>query len=257
MREAESSRENRAIALGKLATGRTSGYRSSMKKALVLLTLALVQSVSAAPPKDPLMQVKDVEGLPRVLLIGDSISMGYTLQVRELLKGKANVHRPPTNCGPTIKGLAELDQWLKIGGEDQRWNVIHFNWGLHDLKYIGTNGDRIVPVKSKDSRQQVPPAAYEKNLRELVKRLKKTGARLIWRNTTPVPTGARGRVPGDSAKYNEIAAKIMKDEGVEIHDLYSFALKHTAKIQRKADVHYTAEGSMALAREVVKALNLE
>ena len=241
---------------GKLATGSASGYRSPMKKAFFLL-LALVQAVSAAPPKSPLMQVEDVEGLPRVLLIGDSISMGYTLQVRELLKGKANVHRPPTNCGPTIKGLAELEQWLKIGGDEKKWDVIHFNWGLHDLKYIGTNGDGIVPAKSEGSRQQVPPAAYQKNLRDLVTRLKKTGARLVWRNTTPVPAGARGRVPGDSAKYNEIAAKIMKDEGVEIHDLYSFALKHTAKIQRKADVHYTAEGSMALAREVVKALDLK
>ncbi len=227
-----------------------------MKKAFFLL-LALVQAVSAAPPQSPLMQVEDVEGLPRVLLIGDSISMGYTLQVRELLKGKANVHRPPTNCGPTIKGLAELEQWLKIGGDEKKWDVIHFNWGLHDLKYIGANGDGIVPAKSKGSRQQVPPAAYQQNLRDLVTRLKKTGARLVWRNTTPVPEGARGRVPGDSAKYNEIAAKIMKDEGVEIHDLYSFALKHTAKIQRKADVHYTAEGSMALAREVVKALDLK
>ena len=241
---------------GKLATGSASGYRSPMKKAFFLL-LALVQAVSAAPPQSPLMQVEDVEGLPRVLLIGDSISMGYTLQVRELLKGKANVHRPPTNCGPTIKGLAELEQWLKIGGDEKKWDVIHFNWGLHDLKYIGTNGDGIVPAKSEGSRQQVPPAAYQKNLRDLVTRLKKTGARLVWRNTTPVPAGARGRVPGDSAKYNEIAAKIMKDEGVEIHDLYSFALKHTAKIQRKADVHYTAEGSMALAREVVKALDLK
>lgn len=222
---------------------------------LFLLTLAGL--VSAAPPKGPLMQVEDVEGLPRVLLIGDSISMGYTLQVRDLLKGKANVHRPPTNCGPTIKGLAELDQWLKVGGEGKKWDVIHFNWGLHDLKYMGPKGQNLADPKAETSRMQVPPAEYQKNLRELVKRLKKTGARLIWRNTTPVPKGARGRVPGDSAKYNEIAAKIMKEEGVEIHDLYSFAQKNAAKIQRKADVHYTAEGSMALAREVVKAINLK
>lgn len=217
----------------------------------------LVGGLFGAPPKGPLKQVEDVEGLPRVLLIGDSISMGYTLQVRELLKGKANVHRPPTNCGPTIKGLAALDDWLKVGGEGKEWDVIHFNWGLHDLKYMGPNGKNLADPKAKTSRKQVPPVEYEKNLRELVKCLKKTGARLIWRNTTPVPEGARGRVPGDSAKYNEIAAKIMKDKGVEIHDLYSFALKNASKIQRKADVHYTKEGSAALAAEVVKAINLK
>ena len=226
-------------------------------KVFWLLPLVLVGSLLGAPLKGPLMQVEDVEGLPRVLLIGDSISMGYTLQVRELLKGKANVHRPPTNCGPTIKGLASLDDWLKVGGEGKKWEVIHFNWGLHDLKYMGPNGQNLADPKAKTSRRQVPPVEYEKNLRELVKRLKKTGARLIWRNTTPVPEGARGRVPGDSAKYNEIASKIMKEEGVGVHDLYSYALKNAAKIQRKADVHYTREGSSALAAEVVKAINLK
>ena len=47
-----------------------------------------------------------------------------------------------------------------------------------------------------------------KNLRKLVERLQKTNAKLIWRNTTPVPKGAKGRVVGDSVKYNEIAAKV-------------------------------------------------
>lgn len=225
----------------------------------ILLTMMLLVTGMGfgAPQKGPLQQVEDVEGLPRVLLIGDSISMGYTLPVREMLKGKANVHRPPTNCAATIHGLKGLDAWLKVGGEGKKWDVIHFNWGLHDLKYLGPNGKNLADPKAETSKPQVSPEDYEKNLRELVKRLKKTGARLIWRNTTPVPEGARGRVPGDSAKYNAIAAKIMKQEGVEIHDLYSFALKNADQIQRKADVHYTREGSKALAREVVKAIDLK
>ena len=59
-----------------------------------------------------------------MLLIGDSISIGYTLPVRKLMQGKANIHRPLTNCGPTTKGIAEIDKWL---GKD-KWDVIHFNW---------------------------------------------------------------------------------------------------------------------------------
>ena len=55
----------------------------------------------AAPKKGAMAPVEDIAGLPRVLLIGDSISIGYTVPVREILKGKANVHRPLTNCGPT------------------------------------------------------------------------------------------------------------------------------------------------------------
>src|SRR6266480_369829 len=64
-------------------------------------------------PKDPsLRAVTDDPKLPRVLLIGDSISMGYTVPVQELLKGKANVHRVPENGGPTTNGLAKLKAWL-------------------------------------------------------------------------------------------------------------------------------------------------
>ena len=226
-------------------------------KQIFLTSLALLQLAFGASKKGPLQQVEDVEGLPRVLLIGDSISIGYTLQVREMLKGKANVHRPPTNCAATIHGLKGVDQWLEIGGKDKKWDVIHFNWGLHDLKYMGPKGQNLADPKAKTSRQQVPPAEYEKNLRRLVKRLQKTGARLIWRNTTPVPEGAKGRVPGHSAEYNEIAAKVMKEMKVEVHDLYSFAKKNASRIQRKADVHYTKEGSLELAREVVKFIAIK
>ncbi len=158
-------------------------------------------------PNLALAPIEDVAGLPRVLLIGDSISIGYTLPTRELLAGKANVHRPQANCGPTTNGLENLDKWLGDG----KWDVIHFNWGLHDLKYMGPNGENLGDPEAPTSHQQVPPAEYEKNLRTLVERLEKTGAKLIWGSTTPVPDGAAGRVVGDSAKYNEIAAKIMKE----------------------------------------------
>lgn len=71
------------------------------------------------PKPDPVFApVTEVKGLPRILLIGDSISMGYTLRVRELLAGKANVHRIPTNGGPTSRGLQSIDAWLGKGPWD-------------------------------------------------------------------------------------------------------------------------------------------
>lgn len=219
--------------------------------------MVFLSPMFAAPLKPVMRPVVEVAGLPRVLLIGDSISIGYTLPVRELLKGKANVQRPPVNCAATIHGLKQLGSWLETGGKGKKWDVIHFNWGLHDLKYMGPNGENLANPQAKTSRQQVSPKEYEKNLRQLVNRLKKTGARLIWRNTTPIPKGVRGRVPGDSVKYNAIAAKVMKEAGVEVHDLYSFARKNVDRIQRKADVHFTKDGSLELAAEVVKALKIE
>ena len=221
----------------------------------LLCGTAAAQKESKQPdrPKrvNPAMaKIEDVPGLPRVLLVGDSISIGYTVPVREMLKDKANVHRPLTNCGPTIKGVAEIDNWLGDG----KWDVIHFNWGLHDLKYMGAQGQNLADPKEKDSRQQVPPDEYEANLNKLVARLQKTGAKLIWRTTTPVPEGAKGRVVGDSAKYNDIAKKIMDEHDIAIDDQYSFALKRLKEIQRPANVHFTPEGSKALAEQAVKAI---
>lgn len=195
---------------------------------------------------DPaLAPVADEPGLPRVLLIGDSISIGYTLPVRAMLKGKANVHRPPTNCGPTTTGLKELDAWLGEG----KWDVIHFNWGLHDLKYVDERG-ALVPVER--GRQQVPLDQYEQNLDALAVRLKKTGAKLIWAATTPVPEGAQGRVPGDEVKYNAAARRVMEKHGVAINDLHAFASQFTGykAIQMERNVHFMKAGSVELARQV-------
>lgn len=201
-------------------------------------------------PNPAMAKVEDVAGLPRVLLIGDSISIGYTVPVREMLKGKANVHRPLTNCGPTTTGLAGIDKWLG----DRKWDVIHFNWGLHDLKYMGPQGQNLADPKAKGSHQQVPISAYEANLRKLVTRLKKTKAKLIWRSTTPVPAGCKGRVVGDSAKYNAVAKKIMDENGIAIDDQYTFCMDKLDRIQLPANVHFSSSGSKELAKQAVASI---
>jgi len=198
---------------------------------------------TSARPKKPVpafATITDDPKLPRVLLIGDSISIGYTLPVRELLKGKANLHRIPTNGGPTINGLANLGKWLGAG----KWDVIHFNWGLHDLRFMDTG------------KHQVPLADYEKNLRELVKQLKATGAKLIWCATTPVPDAELKppRKNADVVAYNTVAKKIMTENGIAIDDLYAFALPQLTAIQRPANVHFTDEGSKVLAKQVVASI---
>lgn len=201
-------------------------------------------------PNPALQPVEDVPGLPRVLLIGDSISIGYTVPVRELLKGTANVHRPLANCGPTTRGLQQLDAWLGTG----KWDVIHFNWGLHDLKYMGPQQQNLADPNDADSHPQVAIDDYEANLRTLVSRLQKTGARLIWRSTTPVPEGAKGRVVGDAARYNAVARRIMEEHGIPIDDQYAFALPQLSDLQLPANVHFTPEGSRKLAQQAVRAI---
>ena len=217
---------------------------------VALMAAASAQQPTAKPASRPVYQdpslvaVADEPGLPRVLLIGDSISMGYTLPVRTLLKGKANLHRIPDNGGSTKDGLTHLDAWLGDG----KWNVIHFNWGLHDLKHmkdgkLDLTGERIST-----------PAEYEANLRVLVKRLQATGARLIWASTTPVPAGADGRVAGDELAYNEAAMRVMKDRGVQVNDLHALCLPHLADWQQAHNVHFQAAGCDGLAAGVASMI---
>lgn len=211
----------------------------------VIVLLGAVCVLADEPEREytspSLVPIQDQPGLPRVLLIGDSISMGYTIPTRELLAGKANVHRPPTNCGSTNSGVQNLDKWLGEG----KWDVIHFNWGMHDLKYMASG------------RQNVPLAQYEKNLRELVVRLQQTGAVLVFATTTPLPHDTDGkfrRTAKSEETYNEAAKKIMEENGVRIDDLHAFALPQIDVIQAKDGVHFTSDGAKVLAKQVASSI---
>ena len=218
-------------------------------KYFTLLLCLLYTSVVAAKRPSPFTKVEDEPNLPRVLLIGDSISIGYPLPVREFLKGKVNIHRIPTNGGPTTRGLTSIDAWLGKG----KWDLIHFNWGLHDLKFMGPNGENLFP-KEKGGKAQVPLDEYESNLEKLTARMKETGAKLVWRNTTPIPSGSKGRYVGDSVKYNEAAARVMKKHNVPSQDLFTVSKERMEELMLPANVHYKKEGSRLLGELVAKRI---
>ena len=124
----------------------------------------------------------------RYLFIGDSISGNYDKGLREALGNHFNLHHPPTNCGPSASGALNIVNWL--GAYDQpgrHWDVISFNHGHWDAK-----NDK---------------ATYQSNLEKIIMHLKKTGAKLIWVTTCPVPNGYEaagelsedGKAPGRKA----------------------------------------------------------
>lgn len=206
--------------------------------------MAAALDPSLQPALDP---VPEQAGLPRVLLIGDSISIGYTRAVRAELAGKANVVRPPENCGPTGFALSRLDGWLGPGP----WAVIHFNFGLHDLKYLDAEGTYIVPKPG--DQPLATPEQYADNLRTIVARLKRTGARLVFATTTPVPDGTVGRIAGSERAYNDAALAVTREAGVAVDDLWAFTHERPA-LQKPHNVHFTPEGDEAIAHVVTAAI---
>ena len=222
-----------------------------LRMALIVCSLGSLGAAEKAPakkaPNPSFAQITDVAGLPRVLLLGDSISIGYTLPTRARLAGKANVHRPAENCSDSGKGVRTIDKWLGAG----KWDVIHFNFGLHDVKYLDEKGALVSPEKGK---QVASVAEYEKNLRALVASLKKTGAKLIFATTTPVPAGSAGRVEHSEIPYNVAAIRVMKENGVAVDDLHAFVVARQDKIQLPKNVHFTNDGSEQLADTVVASI---
>ncbi len=189
--------------------------------------------------------------LPNVLIIGDSISMGYTKPVIALLKDSANVQRAPVNCGDSNFGNNQLNSWV---GETQ-WDVIHFNFGLHDMCYRHPESKEIGQRDKVKGTQAVPLNQYKANLESLVLQLEATGATLIWASTTPVPENEVGRVVGDDLKYNAVAGEVMRRHGIEINDLHALAAGFGPELKLEpGNVHFNKTGSAKLAEQVAGAI---
>lgn len=162
--------------------------------------------------------VADVPGLPRILVIGDSISRGYTLPLRHELAGKVNVHRAPQNCSATTVGVEKLDIWLGDG----KWDLITFNFGIHD--------------------RGASSADYEMRLRQIIGRLLATEAQLVWITTTPVPEGALEYVKGDVERLNQVAEAVMKELMIPVLDLNQAISPMIASYQLPENCHFRGDG---------------
>lgn len=187
----------------------------------------------------------------QVLLLGDSISIGYTPGVCRLLQGFKKVCRPDANCGDTESGLRNIEAWL--GG--RRWELIHFNWGLHDLCYrhpesaLYGNRDKVRGTQS------VPVDRYAANLRKLVGLMSRQADRLVFATTTVVPEGEAGRFAGDEVKYNEAARAVAGEHGIVINDLYALTRTLPASsFIAPGDVHFTGEAYQVIAEKVAGSI---
>lgn len=191
------------------------------------------------------------EKRPHVLLIGDSISIGYTSEVKKRLHEIAHVERIDGNAASTVNGLRKIDSWL-IG---KSFDIIHFNWGLHDIAYRSENSSHKNKLDKLNGKKKVAIDNYRSNLKNLVDRLKKTGALLIWASTTVVPDDEPGRFPQDVVAYNAVASVIMQNNEIITNDLYSLSKSFNSEMfVAPRNVHFSKQGSSVLGTKVAKAI---
>ncbi len=211
----------------------------------------------SAEEKKETLTATSVANLPNILIVGDSISIGYMKPLQRIFKGKANIVHPKANCESTVVGIANLSQWMGTTS----WSVIHFNFGLHDIKHVSDTKTGKASTDAKDPRW-VEPEQYRGNLEKIVGILERSGAKLVFATTTPAPEEHAAtpqtiyREAADVVTYNEIARQVMSKHHIPVNDLYSFAEPKLRSMQKPKNVHFTDPGSEALARQVARSVVL-
>ena len=168
--------------------------------------------------------------LPKVLIIGDSISEGYTPVVKEKLKEIAEVSRPDENCQYSGYGLKKIKAW--VGTE--KWDVIHFNFGIWDVT-------------------RATPEEYRGNLSKIVTLLEGTGAKLVWASTTPLLPRTDKKFK-DVIHFNSVAASVMQAHKIPIDDLYNLVMPNVKTWQKEDGTHYVPVGYDQLGKQVADTI---
>lgn len=205
--------------------------------------------------------VSPQKGLPNVFLYGDSISIQYTSYVREALKGKASVFRLFSNGGSSSQFIQYMEEMKRSmfqpyleDGWDFQWDLIHFNVGLHDLKYFADG-----KLDKENGKQVSSLEQYRKNLIAICTYLSENypEATLVWASTTPVPEGGLGRFEGDELKYNRIAMEVMTlFPKIKINDLHSFIEPHFDDwVLKPGNVHYNETGQQEQGKEIARIIS--
>jgi lysophospholipase L1-like esterase len=194
---------------------------------------------------------QDAPSLPKIVLVGDSIRLGYASHVATQLSGKAVVVSPKPNGGDSSNVLKHLDEWVIR----EQPAIVHFNCGIHDTKQSKETGTF-----------QVSPEQYEANLRQIVSRLRnETKATVIFATTTPILDDRAGELrktatyaltDAATKQYNDIARKVMTELKVPVNDLRRVLpdAATTAELMTTDGVHFTAKGNEKLAAAVSERL---
>ena len=222
--------------------------------------------------KDTIRQMaNDDDGsLPRVLILGDSISLGYTPLVVEKMKRKAFVTRPACNCGPSefyLRERGNIGKWL---GE-KPWDVIHVNFGIWDHHFINEKEEiffydqhaaeldgldrpaRTKLIESKGFHTRTSPEEYAENTRNILLDLKEHTRKVVFALSTPLPSYEERYFGMDCiAEYNDIACAVCKEIDVPVNDLYSVA--KPLREDQKDGCHFSNYGYNILADAVVKMI---
>lgn len=161
-----------------------------------------------------------------ILLIGDSIRMGYCQTVRDQLRDVANVFYPAENCRNTQYVITRLNAWSKEFPADEI-GIVQFNCGHWDVAHWSGDEESLTSADE-----------YRRNIQMIIRLLRKffPKAKLVFATTTAMnPSGIVGVNPRYNSiieLYNRIAVEVTSQSGVTVNDLYAITKTYTAEMFR-------------------------
>lgn len=175
-----------------------------------------------------------------VLILGDSISMGYREYVKEALADRADVVYFEENGRFAKYTLHMLNQYIRLNGVP---DIVHWNNGIWDLTVEPPLDGNFTPLPE-----------YVSHLKRIIWLLReaKVGAFIFATSTFAKNRPEQPRE--DTERYNAAALAVMADEGVEVNDLATLVKENLDEFICEDNLHLNETGYRACAAKVVKAI---
>ncbi|MBO5908556.1 MAG: SGNH/GDSL hydrolase family protein [Clostridia bacterium] len=181
--------------------------------------------------------------MKKVLLIGDSIRVGYDKAVKKSLEGKVDVYFPDENCRFACYVLRYLNEYQYLSS-DGKFDIVHWNAGHWDT------------LRQYEEEPNTPIDIYAYYIDRICARIKKLfpDAKVVFATSTRVTEGLPYRRNEDIRKYNAVAIEIVKKYGFLVNDLYAIS-EDLPDEALSDDVHYyTPMGTEALSNAVISCI---
>ena len=219
-----------------------------MKSVIVLLFLGL--GACAKNGVDPCASAPQVDmSKPGVLVVGDSISLGYTPDVRAALPQVDVIHSPcndmSTSNAMALRGMERdaegsernMDSWV---GYRPHWKVITFNHGFWD----------IAPNTQATSLEE-----YASNLRAEAMLYQAHADHVIFVLSTQVSPKWTAFTEADVEARNQVASQVMAELDVPVLDLNAVSAPINDTEHDSSNIHWTAAGYSVLGAAVAQAIS--
>lgn len=186
--------------------------------------------------------------MKKIVLIGDSIRLGYDQYVKKAFEGAAQVYYPAENCRFTTYVLRFLGDWKRKMECGDDVDLVHWNAGLWD------------DLRMEDGMPLISLAQYEENVGRICDAMGKLfpRAKLIFATSTPVREelflGECKRYNRDTERYNERAAAVVRAKGGEVNDLYALLRDCPTEYYSDMTHFYTEAGSRVITEQVVRVI---